>query len=330
MPSRSRRAKRRYTRTPFGKRSTSSRRRDNNNAAPIEQIDLTQPVRGTNEEIREPKVIDFKIPWDILDTYIRPLVVNRSLRNEFSGSIHTDGDHEVHGAEQIESSNTCSNEFVCMQRASIVRGMGDSAPFFENVEYTYHTHPTYYYTEYGVKIAPPSGEDIGVFLRGCIEDKSCVHLVVAKEGIYYIIPNPCFIHQIRRLRKVDERSYNIALVGAEILGMQTHECRDSWTPSKWIDWIRNRFVCSEILVHEYDDEIRTKFNRHCNSCSPLVMEEFQNEFLRIVNKFQLEMCRYTNPIINRQWGKGNWIDVGFKTWKELERTRGLVVAYSQF
>lgn len=316
---------------PKQKRSKTEDTNANNNdaAVDIDRIDLTQPARGTNEIIREPKIIQFKIPWDILNDNIRPLVVTRSIRNEFSGSIHVDGDHSVHGAEQIESSS-CSSEFVCMQRASIVKGIGDSAPFFENVQYTYHTHPTYYYTEYGVKIAPPSGEDIGVFLRGCIEDKSCVHLVVAREGIYYIIPNPCFIHQARRLKKRDERRYNIALVGAEILGMQTHECRDSWTPQKWLEWVRNRFVCSEILVHEYKDEIMSKFKYHCASCTPLVVEEFQNEFLQIVNKFQLDMCQYTNPIINQQWGRGNWIDVGFKTWSELEREHGLLVEYSQF
>jgi hypothetical protein len=286
-----------------------------------------------NERIPEPKVIDFRVPWDILNTFLRPLVTNRSLRNEFSGSIHADGTHSVRGAEQVVSSTSCSScasEFVCMQRASIVRGIGDSAQFFEDIQYTYHTHPTYYYNEYGVKIAPPSGEDIGVFLRGCIEDKSCVHLVVAREGIYYIIPNPCFVHQIRRLKKRDLRRYNIALVGAEILGMQTHECRDSWTPERWLEWVRGRFVCSEILVHEYRSEIESKFRSHCHSCEPLLIDQFQNEFREIVESFQLSMCRYTNPIVNRQWERGNWIDVGFKTWKELETEKGLTVQYSDF
>lgn len=299
----------------------------------IAQLRLLDEVEG--ETIPEPQIIDFKVPWDILDTYIRPLVVNRSLKNEFSGSIHVDGTHEVHGAEQVESSS-CSTEFVCMQRASIVRGMGDSAPFFDDIQYTYHTHPTYYYTEYGVKIAPPSGEDIGVFLRGCIEEKSCVHLVVAKEGIYYIIPNPCFIHQARRLKKIDERLYNIALVGAEILGMQTHECRDSWTPQRWLEWVNERFVCSNMLGLEYASEIRAKFNHHCESCEKMKADDgaaialFQEEFFQIVQKFMLDGCRYINPIIRAHWGRGNWISVGFKTWPELEAERGLVVEYSVF
>jgi hypothetical protein len=318
--------------THRAKRRRHHKRRAAKFGTEIENISLDRPLEE-DDRTPEPKIIEFKIPWDILETYIQPLVINREIKNEFSGSIHVNGDHEVHGAEQVESTS-CSSEFVCMQRASIVRGVGDSAPFFDDIQYTYHTHPTYYYTEYGVKIAPPSGEDIGVFLRGCIEEKSCVHLVVAKEGIYYIIPNPCFVHQARRLKKLNERLYNIALVGAEILGMQTHECRDSWTPQRWLEWVNNRFVCSEMAVHEYADEIRAKFNHHCDSCTKIASDDalqwFHEEFLKIVNKFMLSMCKYTNPIIRAHWGRGNWISVGFKTWNELRREQGLHVQYSQF
>ncbi len=300
-------------------------------------IPLTDAAPGEEEHIPEPSIVEFTIPWDILDTYLRPLVSNRSLRNEFSGAIQRSSDrHHEHNssAEHVES-KSCSTEYVCMQRATIVRGAGDSAVFHENIPYTYHTHPIYYYHEYGVRIAPPSGEDIGVFLRGCIEDKSCVHFVIAKEGIYHIIPNPCFVHQARRLRKRSLRKYNIALVGAEILGMQTHEYRDSWTPNKWIEWVRDRFVCKSMLVKEYETEIMQKFNYNCSSCDPFTSQtihQFQDEFRSIVrNDFMLDACRYTNPIINAQWGKGNWIDVGFSTWKELEEgARGLHVKYSVF
>lgn len=303
-------------------------------------VPLTEALAGEDEHIPEPSIVEFKIPWDILDTYLRPLVTNRSLRNEFSGAIQAaSGKHHAHesGAEHVES-ESCSTEFVCMQRASIVRGSGDSAAFYENIPYTYHTHPIYYYNEYGVRIAPPSGEDIGVFLRGCIEDQSCVHFVIAKEGIYHIIPNPCFVHQARRLRKRDLRKYNIALVGAEILGMQTHECRDSWTPERWIAWVRDRFVCKSLLVEEYKTDILDKFRHHCSSCDPFTKESteqlilrFQEEYDSIVrNDFMLNACRYTNPIIDAQWGQGNWIDVGFSTWKQLEEAHGLHVKYSVF
>jgi len=288
-------------------------------------------------EVPEPAIIEYKIPWDILDTFIRPLVTNRSLRNEFSGAIQAAGDthhHDESDAEHVES-ESCSTEYLCMQRASIVRGSGDSAAFYENIPYTYHTHPIYYYHEYGVRIAPPSGEDIGVFLRGCIEDKACVHFVIAKEGVYHIIPNPCFVHQARRLRKHDIRKYNIAIIGAEILGMQTHECRDSWTPEKWIGWVRERFVCKRILVEEYKTEIMQKFRHHCSSCSnpftDKTITQFQEEFQSIVrDDFMLGACRYTNPIIDAQWGEGNWIDVGFSTWNDIKKANGLHVKYSVF
>ena len=295
-------------------------------------VPISQP--DGDERIPVPSIIEFKIPWDILDTYLRPLVTNRSLRNEFSGAIHrADEHHHAHesGVEHVESEH-CSTEFVCMQRATIVHGSGDSAAFFEDIPYTYHTHPIYYYKEYGVRIAPPSGEDIGVFLRGCVEDRSCVHFVIAKEGIYYIIPNPCFIHQARRLKRRDFRKYNIAMIGAEILGMQTHECRESWIPERWLDWVRGRFVCGRMLVDEYEDEIRHKFGHHCTSCTPLsdVIGNFQTEFRSIVDEFQLNMCQYMNPVMQAQWGEGNWLDVGFSKWSDIEAAKGLHVKYSVF
>lgn len=335
MPPRYHGSKKRKARSPQKRKHHKLRFSENRSHAP-----LTEAVDGEKEHIPEPSIVEFKIPWDILNTFLRPLVENRYLRNEFSGAIQTASgkqhhSHE-HGAEHVESSS-CSTEFVCMQRATIVRGSGDSAAFYEDIPYTYHTHPIYYYHEYGVRIAPPSGEDIGVFLRGCIEDKACVHFVIAKEGIYHIIPNPCFVHQARRLLKRDVRKYNVAMVGAEILGMQTHECRDSWTPQQWISWVRNQFVCKQnMLVEEYKTDIMQKFGHHCSSkeCGRITdetLEQFKHEFESIVrHDFMLGACRYTNPIIDAQWGEGNWIDVGFSTWRELERARGLHVRYSVF
>jgi hypothetical protein len=219
-----------------------------------------------------------------------------------------------------------------MAHATIVRGKGDSASFFQDVPYTYHTHPAFYYSEYGVNIAPPSGEDIGVFLRGCVEDKSCVHFVISREGIYVIIPNPCFVYQARELLKRDVRRYNIALVGAEILGMQTHEFRDTWTPEQWLEWVRGRFVCQSIEVEDYKEDIKSKFEYHCE-CGAADIENFENEFKDIVrNDFQLSNCSHRNPLYadNPYWTQGNWIDVDFKTWRQLEREGGLHLRYADF
>ncbi len=321
MPSRFHRSKKRHRPRAINKHRHRSR---------FASVSLSQPAE--DERLPEPKIIRFKVPWDILSTHLRPLVQDASLRHEYSGAIQTANDDyhaDEAGAKHVES-DSCSTEFVCMQRASIVNGSGDSAAFYEDIPYTYHTHPVYYYNEYGVKIAPPSGEDLGVFLRGCVEDKSCVHFVISKEGIYYVIPNPCFIHQARRLKKRDLRKYNILMVGIEILGMQTHECRDSWTPERWLEWVRGRFVCGEILVHEYKDEIQQKFSHHCRSCDKLLVDKFQEEFLDVINEFRLNMCQYTNPILNKQWGETNIFDVGFFRWQQMEAQKGLPVEYSVF
>lgn len=300
---------------------------------------------GVEEGEKDPKIITYKIPWGVFKM-IKPLIMSRSIKNEFSGSIHRSSEDFHGGDERAEhvDGECCSDEFECFAHASIVRGVGDSASFFEHIPFTYHTHPTYYYTEYGVKIAPPSGEDIGVFLRGCIEHQSCVHLVISREGIYYIIPNPCFVYQARKLRKENIRDYNIALVGAEILGMQTHEFRDSWTSDRWLEWIRSRFVCGDILVNEYRDDIREKFEYHCN-CGDADLESFEHEFKRIVREyFDLASCAHRNPLRRLEsqfgttepdtafarWTEGNWIDVGFKAWRELEQDDGLVMRYSDF
>lgn len=273
---------------------------------------------------------------------IKPLIMSRTIKNEFSGSLHRSsgefhGEHER--AEHVEG-KCCSEEWECFAHASVVRGVGDSASFFEDIPFTYHTHPTYYYTEYGVKIAPPSGEDIGVFLRGCVEEKSCVHLVISREGVYYIIPNPCFVYQARKLRKENKRDYNIALVGVEILGMQTHEFRDSWTTDRWLEWIRSRFVCGDILVNDYREDIRDKFEYHCE-CGEADLKNFEREFKRIVREyFDLSTCAHRNPLSRMakkskeeeyaMWTEGNWIDVGFKTWRQLEEDGGLEMKYSDF
>ncbi len=292
----------------------------------------TQKIIDTSSYRQKiPRIIEYHVAWDLLNDHLRPLVTDPDLKNEFSGSIHTEPGHFQRNAKTVRA-HSCSEEYVCMANATIVKGKGDSASFFQDIPYTYHTHPAFYYTEYGVKIAPPSGEDIGVFLRGCIEDKSCVHFVVSKEGIYVIIPNPCFIYQARALLERDVRRYNIALVGAEILGMQTHEYRDEWTPEQWLEWVRGRFVCQSIDVEDYSEDIRNKFEYHCE-CGAADIENFEREFKDIVrNDFQLSNCSHRNPLYedNPYWTRGNWIDVDFKSWDQLQEEGGLHLRYSDF
>jgi hypothetical protein len=153
------------------------------------------------------------------------------------------------------------------------------------------------------------------------------------------------VYQARRLLKDNRRDYNIALVGAEILGMQTHEFRDSWTTGRWLEWIRSRFVCGEILVGEYREDIKDKFEYHCE-CGEADLENFEREFKRIVREyFDLSSCAHKNPLVKLhnqlresgttsrfgdEWTAGNWIDVGFKSWREVEADGGLNVQYSDF
>ena len=279
-------------------------------------------------------VVDVHIPWDIIQPF--SALVNGEHKNEFSGVLYHQRQRiqaRKRGHEIVEShSLRChgSNTGSCVMRASIHGGHGDSARFFDDVPFTYHTHPKYYYEEYHVKIAPPSGEDIGVFLRGAIEDNSIVHLVVSQEGIYVMLANPCFVEQARNLfrrGKNDERArsyYNIALVGAEILGMETHEFRDTWTVDDWLGWIRSRFVCRNIDVEEYSDDIRRKFKGHCEDCQPLQIERFQELFKEIVNtSFQLAQCSEINPAQHSRWSEGNWVDVSFFTWEDAQNNGGI-------
>ncbi len=260
---------------------------------------------------------EYHITWDVFEK-LYPLV-NGEHKNEFSGAFHESIDVEC-----------CSKEFVCLPSVKITRGKGDSARFFDTIPFTYHTHPKYYYTAYHVKIAPPSGEDIGVFLRGCVESKTCVHIVLSLEGLYIMYANPCFIRQARRLYKRGKTNeyaraaYNIALVGAEILGMVTHEYRSIWTTEEWLQWIRSRFVCKNVPTQEYSSEIKQKFKYHCDDCSDVYIKKFQNLFNKIVRtSFKLAKCSAENTIHQTRWKEGNWIDVDFISW-EKAKTDGFV------
>lgn len=280
------------------------------------------------------------LSWNILKQ-LKPLVFENH-KNEFSGEIHTHESYSVSNPAKKERrrgeyirEETCSHG-SCVSQVSITRGNGDSAKFYSDVEFTYHTHPIYYYKKYGVKIAPPSGEDIGVFLRGCIEHNSCLHLVLSKEGVYVMYANPCFIEQARRLYERDTKEsrtyYEIALVGAEILGMETHECRDQWTVEQWLQWIRNRFVCRTIQTSEYEHEIRQKFNYHCDDCLDIFeganIEKFQQLFREIVQtSFDLARCSERNEYRGTRWSEGNWLDVEFFSWKRAQDEGGIRLIY---
>ncbi len=275
------------------------------------------------------KTTDLFVPWDILRE-IRKLIDDSSIQNEFSGVFHKFSERHTHDhAGRVISTGCRASADKCIARATVSGGQGDSAQFFEEVELTYHTHPKYYYNEYHVKIAPPSGEDIGVFLRGAIEENSVVHLVFSVEGVYALVANPCFVEQARRLLERGERSkkalaaYNIALIGAEILGMETHECREAWSVDQWLAWIRGRFVCRNVDVADYKRDIRRKFKYHCESCDPLDVRHFQGIFKDIVRtSFELARCSDLNAVSHTRWSEGNWVDVSFKSWTELESRGG--------
>lgn len=269
---------------------------------------------------------------------LKPLVFDRDHKNEFSGHFHTRKTYEITKKRNKHSlrgqcirHDSCEHG-TCVSHMTVSRGNGDSAAFFSDVSFTYHTHPIYYYTKYRVRIAPPSGEDIGVFLRGCIEGESCVHLVLSREGIYIMYANPCFIEQARNLKENNETYYQIALVGAEILGMETHECRSKWTVERWLEWIRDRFVCRTIMVKDYEQDIREKFNYHCEECLESFEEEniekFQQLFRQIVEtSFNLAHCSRTNPYRGTRWTEGNWIDVEFISWETAESEDGITLRY---
>lgn len=294
----------------------------------------------TNDSLEQTKIIDLNISWDILKV-LQPLVLKDNYQNEFSGSFQQSQEYDIvkNKNKQHIHASSCSDTETCLGHANITTGHGDSAHFYDYVKFTYHTHPKFYYDHYKVNIAPPSGEDIGVFLRGCIENKTCVHLVLSKEGIYIMIANPCFVRQARNLlnynTKLSRGYYNIALIGAEILGMKTHECREVWSVEQWLQWVHDRFVCKNIEMGDYENEIREKFNYHCdnNNCQGFTknndIQTFQNIFQQIAStSFQLQQCASTNPFQNNNnWTGGNWIDVQFISWDNAKN--GITIKYNE-
>lgn len=282
------------------------------------------------------RVVEYSISSEILEN-LQKYVTNPEIQNEFSGIFEETRNETIKG-KHIHA-HSCSQEYECLAHANVTTGHGDSAHFYDHVKFTYHTHPAYYYTRYGVKIAPPSGEDIGIFLRGCIEKKTCVHLVLSLEGIYIMIANPCFVRQARKLLYFDTPTsiayYNIALIGAEILGMETHEYRDTWTVNEWLQWIRNRFVCGNIKTSEYTRDIKEKFGYYCSedTCAEFNdiqrdVQLFQDRFKDIVeNSFKLAQCSEYNPIRESKWTKGNWIDVDFVSWEKAFEDKHIMLRY---
>lgn len=294
----------------------------------------TNLLRRTKKQNR---VVEYSISSEILQN-LQDLVTNPKIKNEFSGIFEETREETVKG-KHIHAEH-CSEEYECLAHANITNGHGDSAQFYDHVKFTYHTHPKYYYTHYQVRIAPPSGEDIGIFLRGCIEKKTCVHLVLSLEGIYIMIANPCFVKQARNLLKFNTQEslayYNIALIGAEILGMETHEYRSEWSVEQWLEWIRGRFVCRNIQIENYANDIREKFGYYCSeeTCGENFdkinenIQEFQTKFKEIVeNSFQLAQCSEYNPIQESRWTQGNWIDVDFVSWKKASADKQIVLRY---
>jgi hypothetical protein len=105
--------------------------------------------------------------------------------------------------------------------------------------------------------------------------------------------------------------------------METHECREAWSVDQWLAWIRGRFVCRNVDVADYKRDIRRKFKYHCESCDPLDVGRFQDLFKDIVRtSFELARCSDLNAVSQTRWSEGNWVDVSFKSWTELESRGG--------
>lgn len=297
----------------------------------------TNLVKRKKNKNNKGRLVEYSLSSEILEN-LQLLVTNPKIKNEFSG-IFEETRSETNEGKHIHAEH-CSQEYECLAHANITSGHGDSAHFYDHVKFTYHTHPQFYYTHYHVKIAPPSGEDIGIFLRGCIEKKTCVHLVLSLEGIYIMIANPCFVRQARNLLRHNTPEslayYNIALIGAEILGMETHEYRDKWSVEQWLEWIRSRFVCRTIQVSDYERDIREKFGYYCSedTCGTDFdkinrnIQQFQERFKEIVEKsFQLAQCSEYNPIQESKWTQGNWIDVDFVPWEKALSDKHILLRY---
>lgn len=308
-----------------------------NNAKTVEEMTNLMP----SATLASGDIVDLNLSWDIL-AQLEPYVTS-DYKNEFSGTFVTgeedspSEDNNKHTTHVHTQKCMTTEEVACLATATITKGQNDSAQFFHQIPYTYHTHPKFYYAHYDVQIAPPSGEDIGVFLRGCVESKTCFHLVLCCEGIYIMHANPCFIRQARQLlredserREMDFALYNISIIGAEILGMETHNYRNSWSVDQWLQWIKGRFVCNTIQTKSYEQEIRQKYDHFCSSCPELDenIKVFENIFKNVVEQtFQLSQCAATNTVSKSKWTQGNWVDVEFVSWEDAKAKGHIHISY---
>ena len=98
---------------------------------------------------------------------------------------------EVGGRLDATETNT-GHYKLTLNEDSIVSGDHTEVSVVEGI-YNFHTHPLGIYKLYGLSIGIPSNQDYVGFLAAVHEYNTVMHLVLAKEGIYYISLAPGFI-----------------------------------------------------------------------------------------------------------------------------------------
>ena len=116
-----------------------------------------------------------------------PIVVEGNDGEIVEDSLPT----EVAGCLDATATNEGYYELT-LNEGSIQSGDHTEVTVAEGI-YNFHTHPTGIYQLYGLSIGIPSNQDYVGFLAAVHEYNTAMHLVLAKEGIYFISLAPEFI-----------------------------------------------------------------------------------------------------------------------------------------
>jgi len=110
------------------------------------------------------------------------------LRDLSSKSVDEKGEHHEKGG--LLKFKKLGNIYIFeVDEASLVKGGGNDTDVPIG-KVGFHTHPDEEYTAQGVSYAWPSGDDYEAFRNKIVDDKTILHLVVTKEGIYFISLHP--------------------------------------------------------------------------------------------------------------------------------------------
>ena len=135
---------------------------------------VSEPIEVDGKEegdvVSEPIEVDGKEEGD---------VVSESMPVEVAGRLDANESSEGHYD-------------LTLNEGSVKPGDHTEVAVAEGV-YNFHTHPTGIYKLYGLSIGIPSNQDYVGYLAAVHEYNTAMHLVLAKEGIYYISLAPGFI-----------------------------------------------------------------------------------------------------------------------------------------